>query len=185
MNLTNDLEEQFSPEDIASIRAGVAEIGQGYVRAEHPWHLQERLRSIWDPGRPCAISYEADEPIESPTPELRDDVPEIEYHERSSMSYSSRIAEPRSPAWFVGFTNEFVKDIEKADRKLQGRILQAISRISSQPTTMQGDTIKPLSSEMKGLWRYRVGDFRLVYSPDVDTRQVVLVAFASRGGVYE
>jgi len=88
------------------------------------------------------------------------------------------------PNWYIGMSNEFIRAIQGIDRKLQGRILEAISHISSEPTTPKGDTVKPLTSDLKGLWRYRIGDFRLVYYPDSDGRRVVLVRFSSRSGVY-
>lgn len=36
----------------------------------------------------------------------------------------------RRPDWYVGFSTEFVKCIADVDKKLQGRILEAISKIS-------------------------------------------------------
>ena len=71
------------------------------------------------------------------------------------------------------------------DRKIQGRILAAISDLSEAPLTPHGDTVKPLGGEMKGLWRYRVGDYRLVYQPREPLHIVVLLLFAARGDAYE
>ena len=82
-------------------------------------------------------------------------------------------------------SNEFVKGIRNIDRKLQGRILEALSVIGSEPVTLRGDTIKPLTAEFKGLWRYRIGDFRLVYRPQIESKHIILLAFASRGSVYQ
>jgi mRNA-degrading endonuclease RelE of RelBE toxin-antitoxin system len=89
-----------------------------------------------------------------------------------------------SPDWFLGMTDEFRKAISAVDRKLQGRILQAISYIAATPVAAKGDTVKPLSGDLKKLWRYRIGDYRLVYRPDEARRQVMLVAFTSRPGAY-
>jgi len=73
--------------------------------------------------------------------------------------------------------------VDSIDRKLQGRILEAISDIATAPVTTRGDTVKALSGEMSGFWRYRIGDFRLVYYPDETTRTITLYDFASRGSV--
>ncbi|MBE9127810.1 MULTISPECIES: type II toxin-antitoxin system RelE family toxin [unclassified Coleofasciculus] len=67
-----------------------------------------------------------------------------------------------SSQWLIAWSDEFVKNIQNIDRKLQGRILEAISHISAQPTVSTGDTVKPLKGELKGLWRYRIGKYRLV-----------------------
>ena len=63
-------------------------------------------------------------------------------------------------------THEFTKDISNIDRKLQGRVLEAIRQIVHKPTVPLGDTIKPMTYNSKGLWRYRLGDYKLIYLPD-------------------
>jgi mRNA-degrading endonuclease RelE of RelBE toxin-antitoxin system len=73
-------------------------------------------------------------------------------------------AEPRR---MVIFSEDFIKSVAKIDKKLQGRILEALAKITEAPTTIIGDTVKPLSGDLKGLWRYRIGDYRLVYDPNV------------------
>ncbi len=94
-------------------------------------------------------------------------------------------ARPRPLDWKIAFTTAFSKAVAAADRSMQGRILLALADISSDPATPRGDTVKPLSGEKHGLWRYRLGDYRLVYEPQSNERMVVLVDFAARGGVYE
>lgn len=90
----------------------------------------------------------------------------------------------RAPDWYVGFSNEFLKTVSGVDRKLQGRILEAIARISENPNTPVGDTIKPLSADLAGLWRVRIGDERLVYYPDSESKQITLISFGPRGRIY-
>lgn len=89
------------------------------------------------------------------------------------------------PDWFIGFSDEFLKCIARVDKNKRARVLDAIGRISEAPTTPYGDTIKPLAGDLNGLWRYRIGDDRLVYKPDAASKRVVLLAFSARGGVYE
>ena len=81
-------------------------------------------------------------------------------------------------------SDEFLNAVQGIDRKLQGRVLEAMGYISTKPTEPKGDTVKPLTGEMKGLWRYRIGDYRLVYWPDTQNRRVVLVDFTSRASAY-
>lgn len=90
----------------------------------------------------------------------------------------------KTPDWYMGFSNEFVKSISKIDRKKQGRILDAISSIASSPIEPRGDTVKPLTGDKDGLWRYRLGDDRLLYFPDKVTKHVTLLSFSPRGEVY-
>ena len=48
-------------------------------------------------------------------------------------SIAKRISPPE-PEWFLGLSDEFNKSIEGVDRKLQGRILEAIRNIINKPT---------------------------------------------------
>jgi hypothetical protein len=50
-----------------------------------------------------------------------------------------------APDWFLGMTDEFRKGISAVDRKLQGRIPEALSYITKTPVSPKGDTVKPLS----------------------------------------
>lgn len=88
------------------------------------------------------------------------------------------------PPWLVGMSPSFYKDIDAIDKKLQGRILEAIADISKRPLQSLGDTIKPLSGKYKYCWRYRIGDYRLVFMPDVSRASITLLAFAPRGSIY-
>ena len=81
-------------------------------------------------------------------------------------------------------TPKFTKAVSKVDRKLQGRILEALTTITEAPTTTHGDTIKPLSGGFQGCWRYRIGDFRLIYSPNQTSGNIMILDFANRGAVY-
>ncbi|WP_049638437.1 type II toxin-antitoxin system RelE/ParE family toxin [Methylophilus sp. TWE2] len=123
------------------------------------------LLDIWSPA-PEQIPEEAEIPAENDRP-----------------LFSRRAPDPT--AWAIAFTPTFLKSIANIDKKLQGRILLAITELSEDPIALVGDTKKPLVGEQKGLWRYRVGDYRLIYEPNEQTSKVVLLEFAARGSVYE
>jgi mRNA-degrading endonuclease RelE of RelBE toxin-antitoxin system len=93
--------------------------------------------------------------------------------------------DPELVGWNMGWSSTFRRDIEKADRKLQSRILLALDHISQAPVMTRGETIRPMSLGPKGLWRYRVDDYRIVYLPDDARKLVTLVAFACRGQAAE
>ena len=93
--------------------------------------------------------------------------------------------QPEPNTWSIAFTPTFKKSVADMDKKLQGRILAAIADLSETPIGIRGDTIKPLVGEYKGLWRYRLGDYRLVYEPCEEKHVVVLLEFGARSGVYE
>lgn len=93
---------------------------------------------------------------------------------------------PSPPSWYIGLTREFKKQVDSIDRKLQGRILQALAEITDAPLTVRGDTVKPLTKEerFERCWRYRVGDYRIIYYPDPSDRKITFIAFESRADAY-
>lgn len=90
-----------------------------------------------------------------------------------------------STDYYVAMAKGFWKSMQKMDRNLKGRVLDAIRVITDNPIEPRGDTIQPLKGDNKGLWRYRLGDFRLQYLPDEKNRLVTLIEFSSRGHAYE
>lgn len=90
-------------------------------------------------------------------------------------------------AWLFGWTDEFRKQVDGIDRKMQGRILQAISEIMAAPVEPHGDTRKPLTKEerFRGCWRHRIGDYRVIYYPDPAEKRVLFVSFDARSNSYE
>jgi mRNA-degrading endonuclease RelE of RelBE toxin-antitoxin system len=152
----------MSPQFVSLVTDALAEIGTGHVY--HTWleWALGYLDDIWYPKPPSLYSTcpspDEEEPKQAPA--------------------------KRPPPWYIGMSSGFRKAISDIDRKLQGRILEALTEISENPTTIRGDTIKPLASNLKGCWRYRIGDYRLVYSPDLSSGDITLLAFASRGPIY-
>jgi len=102
----------------------------------------------------------------------------------TSTSNSGILFSRREPDWYVGFSTEFIKSIASIDKNKRARVLEAIGKLADAPTTPHGDTIKPLAGDLAGLWRYRIGDDRLVYKPNDQSKKVVLVSFGARGGIY-
>lgn len=86
--------------------------------------------------------------------------------------------------WGFHITVDFRKAVRDLDKSMRGRVLDAITEICQDPMRVRGDTIKPLSGEFAGCWRYRLGDYRLVYLPVVDVRRIDLITIGGRGSVY-
>lgn len=86
--------------------------------------------------------------------------------------------------WTFSLTARFAKSASRLDKKLQGRILAALLELGDAPDIPHGDTIKPLEGRHRGDWRYRIGDYRLIYRPDRYRREVLLLEVAPRGDAY-
>lgn len=103
---------------------------------------------------------------------------------RSAEPLISNIESRRT--WLFTFTSQFEKGLSKiGDKKKEGRILEAIRKISKNPLHSSGNTQKPLTKELKGKWRYRIGKYRLIYYPDIENQVVHLLFIGARENIYD
>lgn len=86
--------------------------------------------------------------------------------------------------WQLGMTKNFQRDVSQIDRKLQGQILEALTTLTKNPLQVIGNTMKPLTGKFKGFWRYRIGDYRMIYMPNEKSRSIDLIGFKNRGAAY-
>lgn len=135
------------------------------------WHLF----SFWEPEQRTAV----------PRKLLREPLNSFVAEER--LEYLDLYIREGPPPWRIGFTSQFRKDVGELDRKLQGRILEALQEVSgyAPPFRAKGDTFKPLKGDLLGYWRYRIGDFRLVIKPIVAESEIDVITFSARGAVYD
>lgn len=86
--------------------------------------------------------------------------------------------------WSVEFDDRALRELRKLDSQVQRRILKYLKERVA--TTEDPRRIgKPLRQNLAGLWRYRVGDYRLICRME-DSRLVVLVlVIGHRREVYE
>jgi mRNA interferase RelE/StbE len=69
------------------------------------------------------------------------------------------------------------------DAPLARKLAKCFARIEENPR--RGNNIKYLKGPLAGFLRYRVGDFRVVYSIDEPKKLVRVVTIAHRRDVYE
>ena len=75
-------------------------------------------------------------------------------------------------SWDIEFDKKAQKELTKLDRSVQRRIiteLDGVSRLENPRLLGKG-----LAGNLSGLWRYRVGDYRIICQLE-DSRLVVLV----------
>jgi mRNA interferase RelE/StbE len=71
---------------------------------------------------------------------------------------------------------------EEASASLQRKLDRCFEMLKINPRSHPN--IKPLKGDFAGYYRYRVGDYRVVYYIDDETMQVVIVIIRHRGEVY-
>ncbi len=85
--------------------------------------------------------------------------------------------------WFITHKPAYDSDFVELSKTLQKRATQAHAELAQDPVTLRGNTIKPLKG-WENLWRYRLGDHRLIYAADPEHQLVRLLAIGPRKDVY-
>ncbi|MGA2463068.1 MAG: type II toxin-antitoxin system RelE/ParE family toxin [Thermodesulfobacteriota bacterium] len=162
-------DEPFSERGLESILAGIKEIWSAIFFLENASYflVSETLKKLWEP-QPLVLHKKFPGKILS-----------------KKVLSRKELSPDQKPSWLISISNQFSRDIQNIDRKLQRRILIVIGTTYKDSTRPKGDIVKPLGSDFKGLWRYRIGDYRLVYHIDNESKHIILIAFASRGEKYE
>jgi len=88
--------------------------------------------------------------------------------------------------WRAGRSKQFVKDIKGLDAHQANRLSKIISEITKDPLKFIRKTQEPLTGDktLKGIWRRRVGNHRLFYKPDIESKTVLFISYDSRGQAY-
>ena len=79
----------------------------------------------------------------------------------------------------VNWTDDALEDLQKLDKPIAKRILTKISWFSQHFNNI---TPEPLSGEMAGTFKVRVGDWRIVYTIEKDV--IVIQAVGHRREIY-
>ena len=86
-------------------------------------------------------------------------------------------------SWKADFTPEARRQFERLDRSVQRRIQTYLNE-----NVLAGDPRRfgrALRGDLSGLWRYRVGDFRLIAKLEDAILTVVIIKTGHRSAIYE
>jgi mRNA-degrading endonuclease RelE of RelBE toxin-antitoxin system len=93
---------------------------------------------------------------------------------------------PLPPAsWQAIARKDFLRAVGSADKPMRERVLDALKSICVEPLIPIGNTKSPMQGNLSGLWRYRIGEYRVIYRPILEQKQVELLAFTSRQSAYD
>ena len=99
-------------------------------------------------------------------------------------SESIQKASPPQAPWTVEFDDRARRELRKLDSKSQQSILRSLRECiacAEDPKRIG----KPLRMNLAGLWRYRVGDYRLVFRFEERILVVLVLQVGHRREVYE
>jgi len=85
--------------------------------------------------------------------------------------------------WTIEITRTAEKQIKKLDAQAQKSIVRFLrERLKSTENPRQWG--KPLHGDKRGLWRYRVGDYRLICEIQDERITILVVEVAHRKDIY-
>ncbi|MEW6048839.1 MAG: type II toxin-antitoxin system RelE/ParE family toxin [Bacillota bacterium] len=85
--------------------------------------------------------------------------------------------------WRVEVSREAEKALKRQDRLQRMRLREAIDGLQDNPYPGPGRDVDPVRG-VPGLWRLRVGDFRVLFTVDKARRVVYIIAVRPRGQAY-
>jgi len=83
-------------------------------------------------------------------------------------------------SWVCKFSENAERDLRRLPSAIQRRVARVLTQMESNP--FQGD-VKPLQgAEWKGVFRRRIGDYRLLFTADHAQKRVVIQQISLRSG---
>lgn len=86
--------------------------------------------------------------------------------------------------WQITQKSAYVSDFVQLSKTQQQAVVQALKELEEDPITPRGNTIKKLTG-YSNLYRYRLGDFRMIYAAAPDVQMLNLLAIGHRRNIYE
>ena len=84
-------------------------------------------------------------------------------------------------AWRIEFTKNADKAMRKLDKGIAARVLDELDEIAKLDDPRSRG--KALTGNLSGVWRYRVGDYRILC--DIEDGRLIVVDVAHRREVYK
>lgn len=81
----------------------------------------------------------------------------------------------------IEYAKGVVKDLSKLPKEIRRRALGIVETVLSRDPHLG----RPLTGPYKGLWKYRVGDYRIIYSIESGRLVVFVLRIRHRKDVYE
>ena len=86
--------------------------------------------------------------------------------------------------WQTVQKSAYLSDFVELNKDLQQAVVKAVADLETDPITPRGNTIKKMTG-WENVWRYRLGDFRLIYAVAPEAELIRLLAIGPRGSIYK
>ena len=86
--------------------------------------------------------------------------------------------------WQTVQKSAYLADFIDLSKDIQQAVVRAVADLEQDPMRPRGNTIKKMTG-YKNVWRYRLGDFRLIYAVAPEVHMIRLLAIGPRASVYQ
>lgn len=87
-------------------------------------------------------------------------------------------------SWKIEVKPTAEKQYLKLDKTTRGRIKKALKELELEQNPLLNHNVRPLIGQLKGDYRLRVGDWRLLFTPDINEKIIHVYAILPRGDAY-
>lgn len=88
-------------------------------------------------------------------------------------------------SWTIKVSSKAEKYFKRLDNNIKQRIKEILSEMSLLTNPREHFSVKPLTGQLKGFYRLKVGDYRIIFSILKEDRIIAVVNIAPRGDVYK
>jgi len=89
----------------------------------------------------------------------------------------------KKEVWEIDLTRLAEKVYDKASKNIRQRLDDCFENLEQNP--LYGNNVKALTGKLKGLYRYRVGDWRVIFRLRAEQQIVEIIAILPRGDAYK
>ena len=87
-------------------------------------------------------------------------------------------------SWKIEVKPTAEKYYRKLDKKTRKRVKKALQELGQEGNPLAHHNVRPLTGQLQGDYRLRVGDWRLLLTPDKNKRIIYIYAILPRGDAY-
>ncbi|MCI0454005.1 MAG: type II toxin-antitoxin system RelE/ParE family toxin [Candidatus Dadabacteria bacterium] len=87
-------------------------------------------------------------------------------------------------SWKIKVSSNAEKYYSRLDKKLKLRIKNNIVNLSEYEKPLEHPQVKALTGDLKGFYRLRVGDYRIIFGLIEESKTIAVVNIFPRGSVY-
>jgi mRNA interferase RelE/StbE len=86
--------------------------------------------------------------------------------------------------WHVELSRSSLKALKRLEKTPSSRILDRLEKLGEAENPLRDKDVRPLEGKLKGFYRLRVGEYRIIFELDPDNRRIGLLAIVPRGRGY-